>query len=660
MAKKILSIVIGPECTKVCEVSYKKNNQNKGIRVYRSVSFPTPENTIEDGYIKDTEAFGEELRRQLKLNKFKADKAVFAITSSKIANREIILPPTKDKKIMEIIKTGATDYFPIDIKDYIISYSMLEKRVSDRMEKALQKKLDKKENKLAKHQSKLAKKSGKKKSQTELIAEKMDLMEHQAAEKTESGQQGETSYNVMSEKKKHMRVSVYAVPSSLVKNYYQFAKAVHLDIVALDYIGNSNYQIIKRQVNRGTNVFVQLNEQDTLISILRDDTLILQRTIGYGISTLTEAMLEQEFYQVHSKEEALELLSNRNLLTGEVQSDSKKASSHREGAAAEAALSEAAVAVEQTEAAEEYNKELYQKAEEIDNTQSHQMQSELSARANILESLHFLTNSIARMLDYYKSTHKNEEIRKIYLSGTGMRIQGIDLLFFNEIGKPHAKMDRLWTVSAAKKAGSYRRNPGEFISCIGAVVKPIDFVPKELLEKKQKRSAIFATIFFTMACIAGSAGTVYIGYSDYQSALVELDQANNQLAAMPQVNDVYTEYDNSLAELSNLQQLEQSQSSNNDHINAVIEELEKKLPSGTSINTMQFTESGISMSVVADDHNAGANALIAKVYQQLEAISYFETVDIDGISMSQDEVSTKVSFTITCTYPSESTALPAE
>lgn len=640
MAKKVLSIVIGPECTKVCEVSYKKNYQNKSIRVYRSISFPTPENSIDDGFIKDVETFGEELRKQLKLGKFKADKAIFTISSSKIANREIILPPTKEKKIMEIIKTGAADYFPIDIKDYILSYSLLEKKVSDRMEKSLRKQLDKKENKLAKHQRKLEKKAKKKKSQTEIIAEKMDLLDTQTAERTDAGHMIDTVIDPMADKKKHMRISVYAVPSSLVKNYYHFAKAVHLDIVSIDYIGNSNYQIIRRQVNRGTNVFVQLNEQDTLISILRDETLILQRTIGYGISTLTEAMLEQEFYQVSNKEEALELLSNRNLLTGEMKEEPDPITT--------GAIEEAALTDEQPEAEESVRKSEQQVRrgpwEQSGN-------SELVARTNILESLHFPTNSIARMLDYYKSTHKNEEIRKIYLSGTGMRIQGIDQFFLDEIGKPHAKMDKLWTVSANKHAVLYRRNPGEFISCIGAVIKPVDFVPKELLEKKQKRSAIIATALLTLACVAGSVGTVYIGYSDYQIAQDELNQVNSQLSAMPQVNEVYSEYDNSVKELDDLLKLEQSVKSNNDKINAVIEELEKKLPSGTIINTMQFTESGISMSVVADDNNAGANALIAKVYQQLESIEYFATVDIDGIAMTQDEVSTKVSFTITCTYP---------
>ena len=630
MAKKVLSIVIGTECTKVCEVSYKKNYKNKGIRVYRSISFPTPPNSIEDGYIKDKNLFGEELKSQLKAGKLKADKVIFSLSSSKIANREIILPPTKEKKIMDIIKTGASEYFPIDIKDYILSYLVLEKNTSHRKERSIRKEMDKKDLKLAKQLEMQEKKALKKKSKTEIIADKMELME--ANQKEQS--QPLTGYENNEEKektgKKTMRLSVYAVPSTLVKNYYNFAKLMHLDIVSLDYSGNSSYQIIKRQVNRGTNVFIQLNEQDTLISILRDDILILQRTVGYGISTLTDAVMEQEHYQINNRKEALELLESKNLLSLEIEQEDpiQFDSSWSKGEAA--AASEFIVA----------NSSL----ENQDN------ETEQEARRYIIDSLHFLTNSIARMLDYYKSNHKDIEINTIYLSGTGVRIQGIDQFFFSEIGMTHKKMEKLWTISAKKKASAYRKNPSEFISCIGAVINPIDFVPLEFVEKKQKRSAIIATIIFALACLAGSIGTTYVSYTDYLVAKQELDTVNGHLNALPQVSAVHTEYEVAVKELESLKQFEDMTVSNNDNIGEVIIELEKKFTKGTVINTMQFSESGLSMSVTADCSNVGANALVSKLWTQLESIEYFESIDITGISESEDGVVQLVNFTINCIY----------
>lgn len=623
MAKRVLSIVIGNECTKVCEVSYKRNYRNKGIRVYRSISFDNPANSIEDGYIMDPELFGGELRKQLKAGKFKSDKVIFSIASSKIANREIILPPTRERRIMDIIKTGASEYFPIDIKDYILSYMVLEKKTSVRKSKALQKKLEKK-------QMKLERKASRKKSTTELIAEKMEQMETAVVQ--EPGEIVDKAGNNENEldQKKHMRVSVYAVPSSLVKNYYSFAKAAHLDIVSLDYSGNSSYQIIKRQVNRGTNVYVQLNERDTVISILRDDALILQRTVGYGICMLTDAIMEQSYYKVSSREEAFDLLSRTNLFSGEA--------AGQDLGLFDPDWSQGEIA---------YTSELMRAAQASKESEA---RKEKAARQYILESLQFLTNSIARTLDYYRTNHKSEEINCIYISGVGARIQGIDEFFYSEIGRPHMKMDKLLTVSAWKRAAAYRQNPGEFISCIGAVIRPIDFVPKEFIEKKQKRSLVFAAVVFTLACLGGSAGVIYVGYTDYSAAKQELEEVKRQKDALPEVESIFKENEKATKELESLQDFENSAESKNDSINDILTQLQEKLPTGTRINTMQFSKTGVIMSAVADDHNVGASALQAKLYTQLDTIPYFTTVDITIDSVEEGAESSLISFTIICSY----------
>lgn len=631
MAKKVLSIVIGTECTKVCEVSYKKDYKNKGIRVYRSISFPTPPNTIEDGYIRDKNAFGEELKSRLKAAKFKSDKVIFSVASSKIANREVILPLVNEKKIMDIIKTGASEYFPIDLKEYILSYMVLEKKTSARKEKKIKKKISKKDLKLAKKLAKQNKKALKKKSKTDLIADNMELMEAKERELPQENDNNETKSSEANSGKRQMRLSVFAVPSTLVKNYYNFASAMHFDIVAIDYSGNSSYQIIKRQANRGTNVFVQLNEQDTLISILRDDILILQRTVGYGISNLTGTVIEQVLYHISNEEEALELLKNRNLLTLEQESS--------EPIQFDSSWSQGEVA-----AASEYIRVTGE-------TNPRESNTDLDSRRNIRDSLHFLTNSIARMLDYYKSNHKEIEIDTVYLTGIGIRVQGIESFFSSEIGFTLKKMEKLWTVSSKKKAAAYRNNPSEFISCIGAVIKPIDFVPVEFIIKKQKRSAVIATIIFVLACIAGSVGTVYVSYTDYQTASKELIEVNRLNDAMPPISSTFSEYDKAVKELENLQQLEAMTQSKNDNIKEVIGELEKKLPSNTIITNLQFTETGIIMNVTANDINSiGSNAIISKLILQLKAIQYFQNVESSGISVVEENGVSVVSVTITCTY----------
>lgn len=623
---KVLSIVIGNEITKVCEVSYNKLLKNKGLRVYQSISFPNPVGSVEDGFIKDIETYGEELKNQLRAGKLKADKVIFSIASSKIANREIILPPTREKRIMDIIKTGASEYFPIDLKDYILSYMILERNTSARKEKALQKKLAKQEeghNNLWKGLIK----PDKKRSNTEIIAEKMAQMDsiqvNQAPEPADQNKQENQE-----PKKRYLRLSVYAVPSTLVRNYYTFAKAMHLDIISLDYSGNSSYQLIKRQINRGTNVFIQMNEQDTLISILKDETLILQRTVNYGLSALADAVLDQAYYQLQNRAQAIELLEKKDILSPAMHpSETGFSRSKDEAAAASEFAMVSGTSVKEND------------------------EREYEARRNVMESLQFLTNSISRVLDYYKSNHKNTEYDSINLLGAGVKVQGIDSFFTTSIGMPLKKMEKLLAVGMAKHAANYRKNPGDFISCIGAALNPVDFIPKEYIEKKEKLSTITATLIFASVCILGSVGTIYVSISDYRLAQKQLEEVTAQAEAMPKPSSVHEELGKKKEYLLSLQELETNTHSNNDNIKEVIEALEKNLPSGTVINTMQFSETQVNMSVTVNDTgNYGANAIVAKILTQLQAIEYFDKIDTSATTLEQVDFMTKISFSITCTY----------
>jgi len=661
MAKRVLSIVIGTQVTQICEVSYKKKNNNKGIRVYKSLSFPTPENTIEDGYIRDKDTFSETLRFHIRAGKFKSDKVIFSVSSSKIANREVIIPPVKDNKIMDVIRMGASEYFPIDIKEYVLSYSILEKKTSLRKIKVLEKKLAEQEKKLAKllekqnktasKKNKKASKKANKKSKKASRKNKTDnslspmskiAIDSSSQIKVDSNSQIKEDYlldemNIKDEKilakkermKRHLRLSVYAMPSTLVKNYYSFASMMRLDIVAIDYYGNSSYQIIKRQVNQGTNVVLQINEYNTIISILRDEVLILQRTVNYGISVLAEALLEQGYYKAESESEALELLMKDNLLTLERKEETLSLdSTWTKGEAA---------------AANEFRQAFRPQQSQEDN-------EEWEARKYIIDSLQLLTNSVTRMIDYYKVNNKNLQIEAIYLSGIGIQVKGIENIFTSEIGVASIKIEKLSTISSRKRAAAYRKNPSEFMACIGAVIKPVDFVPRELIERKEKRSAVIGSTILIIACFSGAAILSYTSYTDYLSAKKNLDMVSSELVAMSSTGSVQEDYDKEKLELSNLQVLEGMTSNENDKINDIIEELEKKLPTNMVIHAMQFSETGISMSVSVSDDNNGPKALAAKVLLQLKTIEYFEKVDISELSVTNEDVIPQVSFSISCTY----------
>jgi len=120
---KVISFEIGTQNIKICVVSFGQKNP----KVYKTMVIPTPYDCVEDGYIKDVNTLATAIGKRLKEEKISESRAVFSISSSKIVNREVILPMVKENKIKDIITANAEDYFPIDVKEYNISYIIMER-----------------------------------------------------------------------------------------------------------------------------------------------------------------------------------------------------------------------------------------------------------------------------------------------------------------------------------------------------------------------------------------------------------------------------------------------------------------------------------------------------------------------------------------------------
>ena len=122
MANRVVSIEVGIWHTKVCVTSVSKKNPH----VYQAFVFRTPEDVIEDGYIRDKENFAQYLNNELLKHNVKERDVVFTLSSSKIVTREVAIPLVKDEKISGIVKTQANEYFPMDVSNYSITYKKMD------------------------------------------------------------------------------------------------------------------------------------------------------------------------------------------------------------------------------------------------------------------------------------------------------------------------------------------------------------------------------------------------------------------------------------------------------------------------------------------------------------------------------------------------------
>lgn len=124
MAQRVMSISLGSEIVKVCEVALAGK---KKVQIFNAIDLVIPEGICEDGVILDANALAKSILEGLAGEGFTAKKLAFSIASRRIASKEAVIPFCKEKQIADIVKVNASEYFPIsNLEDYTVSYSILE------------------------------------------------------------------------------------------------------------------------------------------------------------------------------------------------------------------------------------------------------------------------------------------------------------------------------------------------------------------------------------------------------------------------------------------------------------------------------------------------------------------------------------------------------
>lgn len=539
MGNKILAIEIMTNLTKICVI----NNKQKNPKVYQTLLFDTPYDCIEDGYIKDVKMLSETISDQLRAAKVAVNRVIFTIASSKIANREVIIPFVKENKIQDILKVNSGEYFPMDITDYNISHMVLEK--------------------------------------------------------------------VNTKEEKKIRLLLLAAHNNLLRTYYELAAKLNVHIESIDFFGNSAYQLLRKQVYEDTCMTVMLNDQNTLINVLHKDTLILQRTIPYGYVSALQSVIEYSNYSINQERDAYGLLCKKSLLNpqfGRVEEE---------------------VAVTTIEAEDD---DIWYRNETV--------------REEITESLHYLISNIIRVADYYTSKKQDHKIQKIYLSGLGAKLKGMELLLFNEIGIEVQLINQLRGVYFQPNALMEDFTQSDFLTTIGAVVHPVGMLPKDYLEREQKKSNIQVVLVITILAIITSIVLAFISTKTVEEASEEKTRLMEEIKGLESIELVYETNTKHKQDLVTMDALDGLNYNNNEQLLQLIEDLERKLPTNTSVLSMRSSNQDLIMDMTVDSIETAAMVLM-----QLKTVEALENVRTASIQEQVDEYGRKeVSFSVTARY----------
>ena len=543
MAKKVLSIQVGYSLTKVCEMDY----QSKKPKMYHCFNVPTPDGVLNDGQITVRDDLIIRIVQGIYENRIKTRDVVFNVSSSRIASREVLIPPVNKAGVIgDIVKNNAKDYFPIDLDQYELAH-MLMGKVAD-----------------------------------------------------ESG--GEK-----------LKVNVLAIPKEMLRGYEELAAKCDLNLVALDYTGNSIYQVVKNVCKKDeTALVINIDEHQTVATVLDGETILLQRSLSYGVDEAINLLIESRVYGERSYAQAAQEL-RRTMLVRRALDDS-------------------------TEIIEDYD---------FVEPESPKM---TVLKDKITHSMTTLISGIDRVISFYNSHNSQNPIKTIWITGVGAGFKGLKRLLTNELGMQVQVLD---TNSGFATNQYSQESFGEYLACFGAAMAPVGFGVvskkqggKAAKERNQEQNwAVYSILTFSLCVVVAVVLIIYSAVS-YTTALNKYNSCVRQMNQLQVVKSVYDKHQEVLGLSAQVDVLYASTQNSNENLKAFIGEMEKKMPKEIVVMSMAGTTTEVVMQIEVQSKES-----MAKVIQQFRYFETISSVQNNGYQCEMDDDGNEtVKFNVTLQY----------
>lgn len=395
---------------------------------------------------------------------------------------------------------------------------------------------------------------------------------------------------------KKRKLYVFAVPGDLVQSYEELADSCSLELTALDYVGNSIFQMMHKAVGNNICCSVKLDDNATMITIINQGMVVLQRTVFYGFEEVEKVVVDSGLFPKEQYPAAMDILQQTDCLD-----------------ANQAAPEDATNAM----------------------------------RAEAVEALRPMIGNIRRVLDYYQSRNNGTEVKECFLIGNGAYIKGLDRLMSLELNLP-VHLQEKDVLNGFRTSGG--RLDAMYEACYGAAIQPLDFVfgsaqTAKIIEEKKKRELLAAKLI-GLLCVA--CAVILLALSGVQRIALshELNTLNKQKDELKYIQDIYNAYVDTKSQYDDVTKMNGKTETVSDALADAIEEMEEKFPSGVKVTSLTSNGEGISM-----DIEVSTKEEAAKILQNLATFDAFRSVTTNGITESTDENGKiTVTFSVMCTY----------
>ncbi|MBO6065217.1 MAG: pilus assembly protein PilM, partial [Lachnospiraceae bacterium] len=378
---------------------------------------------------------------------------------------------------------------------------------------------------------------------------------------------------------KQYRLALLAVPNDVTTSYIDLARTLGMHIRAMDYVGNSIFQVVRQEMQSGVNAIIKIDEHTSLITIVKNGEIVLQRSVPHGVNGAIENVTELDVY-------------GENL-----------------------SYADATVVFTQQRCLRRYlNVDVdYQEAEDTSD-------EVMMSRIMITENLRYFIGNVGRILEYFVARNDNAAIDNVYLVGIGADFVGMDELLSNELGYKVQKYTGLDNIRAGSPNFTALESMRVYAAAIGAAYAPLQLLSPELL-KGEKETSLIIPIAFFLACVATAIVLFIVGQVGVSSARKENEELKERLERTKYLEELNNAYAASKETYNNINAELGVSSNDNRLLTQFIAELEAKMPEGFKTLSLTADETdGVTIGV-----NCASKQEAAKVFQQLRT---FDTITI--------------------------------
>lgn len=354
------------------------------------------------------------------------------------------------------------------------------------------------------------------------------------------------------------RVLVFAAEKSMIDSYRKLAQACGLQMLNVCCSGASIIEAARGHQATGCQAIIKMEEKYSIISVMKDGVLMLQRSINYGVGDAMNEVATQPSFAAGDTLGVWRLITRQNC-TAELVSNVKEA-------------------------------------------------GRPEAREAVSEALTPLLNGVVRVFDYFNSHFDGSEIDNVSIIGLGAQFIGVPEILGETLGIVCRKAGMFQDLDV--QDADVKQKSDAYFSCIGAGFAAEGFLHEDAKSKKKNEpNYIFLSVLVFLLGVILCAAMVVMSVIPYTEEVAKEKELQALLVKYEEGKKAFDEY-TATQNFYNAVVLGTNMSKKpNDSLLDFLDDLEKELPDDVYLDEFTSDDEQCIMIMYVKDQNVAAKTV---------------------------------------------------